>query len=601
MAKTETETITDPKEEQRQISEANEQAKTAILQFLDALDISKIVYVDDRCSIQELKEAFIGKLKALYKTKPKDLDFVDWDSPDSVFDSGINAIWDEADEAKRRELFLSILQFENNQEELENSVAPLKLKEYLNDRIVLLSPTDWVNGKDEIIEELRLDSKVLFLFDIDFRHAPPADGRDGRDMAAELLGNETIQEFVYCGIFSHLFQVDQESEKREEYCETHGLSREKFYTISKKRFQDDSYLPGLAEGIRNSLLVNEVEQLKKESERILKKSFTSAFLEIQDLDPESFNHIIVHSSYQEGIWEMLSLIRLKSIISQNTAFKELLDKKKRTRINGYLKGIREIKDIETGGSTPFEKTQIQTLREKELYIHGDIINQLHFPISNGDIFKIKGKEYILIGQPCNLALRKTGGRDIMSGKVYDSAFLLEIKTIGKDKFEKFRPGQLASIGVIESANLDSERIKFVRFQLYKTVSLSPLDLTLYNTDGTATINLNKLENDSTTIQESWKLRYKNIHEEFSNYRDNIRAYKRLRSASKSNLKNLVFYGEIFKGYNIKNDEVLNRSGNRLTFDLKRISHYKEPYSTDLLQQFMQFLSRNAFDRDFLKD
>lgn len=32
------------------------QAKTAILNFLDKLGIKKIVYVDDRCSINELKE-----------------------------------------------------------------------------------------------------------------------------------------------------------------------------------------------------------------------------------------------------------------------------------------------------------------------------------------------------------------------------------------------------------------------------------------------------------------------------------------------------------------------------------------------------------------
>jgi len=43
------------------------QAKTAILNFLDKLGIKKIVYVDDRCSINELKEAFVGKLGTVVK------------------------------------------------------------------------------------------------------------------------------------------------------------------------------------------------------------------------------------------------------------------------------------------------------------------------------------------------------------------------------------------------------------------------------------------------------------------------------------------------------------------------------------------------------
>ena len=46
------------------------QAKTAILNFLDKLGIKKIVYVDDRCSINELKEALEAE-KLPYAAKQK--------------------------------------------------------------------------------------------------------------------------------------------------------------------------------------------------------------------------------------------------------------------------------------------------------------------------------------------------------------------------------------------------------------------------------------------------------------------------------------------------------------------------------------------------
>ena len=62
------------------------QAKGAILNFLTELKITKIVYVDDRCSINELKEAYIGKLKSHYKTKPAELDIAKWESPAPVFE-----------------------------------------------------------------------------------------------------------------------------------------------------------------------------------------------------------------------------------------------------------------------------------------------------------------------------------------------------------------------------------------------------------------------------------------------------------------------------------------------------------------------------------
>lgn len=572
------------------------QAKNAILKFLSELGIDRIVYVDDRCSIQELREAFIGKLKSFYTTKPKELAFVDWELPAPVFDSKIEKIWDDVGEDEQRKMFLSVLNIENNQEELENSVAPLKLKEHLEDKIDLLSPLDWVSRKDGIIKELSDDKKILFLFDIEFKYAPLEGNRDGRDLAVELLSSEEVKDFVYCGLFSHLFSVEQEAEKKNEYCNSHSLDKKKFYTISKKRFQADSYLPGLAEGIRNTLLINEVEFLKKQSSEILKKSFKDSLAVIDNLDPDSFNHIIQKSSRKEGIWEMATLIRVSTILTKDKALNNLLSKSKRAVINKNLSKIRGLEKIDTGGETPFDKTQIQELRSNELYIDGNTLNKLHFPLSNGDIFKIKGREYILLVQPCNLALRSSGEREIMSGKVHDSAFLLEVFSEKKDKFKR-----RDTFCVIQEADSVSNKIKFVKFPLFKTVSLSPLDLTVFNEDGKAIINLNKSDNDSSTIQDSWKLRYRKLHGEFTNYRDNIRAFKKLKSAGKNNLKDLIYYGGLFKGYRISNENVLNTKANKISFDIQRVRYYREPYSTDLLQLFMQYLSRNAFDRDFSKD
>lgn len=154
------------------------QAKSAILNFLTQLNVQKIVYVDDRCSISELKEAYLGKLKAHYENKPEELDFVNWESAEPVFENEIIALWDGKSDEERRELYLKILTFENNVEELENSVAPLQLKTVLKDKIDLLSPSEWVANKDNITQNLSEDAKILFLFDIEFAYAPLPDHRD---------------------------------------------------------------------------------------------------------------------------------------------------------------------------------------------------------------------------------------------------------------------------------------------------------------------------------------------------------------------------------------------------------------------------------------
>lgn len=580
---------------------SNGQAKNAILQLLTELGIGKIIYVDDRCSIQELKEAFIAKLKEKYYSKPQEIDFVDWNEPQPKFEKTIVDLWESSTDEIKRDLFLKILNHEGNSDDIENSTAPLNLKNHLNDKIDLLSPSEWEERKEQIIGELNAEAKILFLFDIEFEHAPLASGRNGIDLAEELLNNGGIKDFVYCGIFSHLFSVDEEYAKRNEYHNSRQFEKSRFYTISKKRFKDDSYLPGLAEGIKNTLWINEVEYLKNQSSKILRKSFKDSLIEIDELNPDSFNHVIQKSSRKEGIWEMATLIRVNNIITKDKALTILLSKPKRTKINESLVKIRKLEKIKTGVETPFDKTQIQKLRHKELYIDNLILNQIHFPISNGDIFQINNKNFILLGQPCNLAMRSKGIRDIGRGKIYETGFLLEIESVSKEAFNKLKGGQLSTIGLLENSDIESENYSIVRFQMFQTVSLSPLDLTVFNANGKAIINLNKLENDSSTIQESWKIRYKKLHEEFSGYRNSISTFKNLRSASKGSLRSLIYYGEIFKNYDINNDNVLNRSGNKITLDIQRTSYYREPYSSDLLQKFMQYLSRNAFDRDFLND
>ena len=575
----------------------NSQAKNAILEFLLELGIKKIIYVDDRCSIQELREAFIAKLKEKYSLKPNEIDFVNWKEPLPKFEKSIITLWENSSDDIKRELFLKILTFEGNTNEIENSTAPLNLKNQLNDKIDLLSPSEWEGNKEQIIGELSAETKILFLFDIEFEHAPLKSGRNGIDLAEELLNNPKIKNFVYCGIFSHLFAVDEEYSKRNEYHNSRHFEKSRFYTISKKRFSDGSYLPGLAEGIRNTLLINEVENLKSASSKILRKSFKDSLNEIDGLTPDSFNHIIQKSSRKEGIWEMATLIRINNIITKEKALNSLFSKARRVKINESLVKIRKVEKVKTGGETPFDKTQIKKLRHKELYLEGSTLNQLHFPISNGDIFQINDKEYILLGQPCNLAMRSNGKRD----RGYDTGFLVAIESISKETFYRYSKGQLATLGLLETAEPSSKLCKIARFSKFKTVSLLPLDLTVFNSDGKAIINLNKSEHESMIIQESWKLRYKMLHKVFSNYRENIHTYRRLRSAKKESFKNIIYNGEMFKNYEINNENSLNKSGNVITLDLKRISFYREPYSNDLLQQFMLYLSRNAFDRDFLND
>lgn len=586
-------------EEEKQVKKSIDQAKNAINSFLKELGISKILYVDDKCSINELKESFIGTLLKLKASNPKGTPFGSWSGAIAPFRARITKLWDDTDENGKRQLYIKLLEFENNVEDIANSIAPLKLKEHLGNKIDLFSPTEWVNQKDAILQALTNDSKALCLFDIDFGNAPPPDGRDGRDFAVELLSTPGISDLVHCGIFSHLFDVSEEYERRNEYSETHNLDKDKFYTISKRRFTTDKFLPALAEGIRNTLLISEIELLKTESSKIIKSSARKSLEEINNLKPDSFNHIVQKSSKKEGSWEMTTLLRVNSIINTEKSLQTLLSKSTRKKINNSINQIRKVEKIQTGGDTPYDKTEVIGLRKKELFLDQEILNKLHYPLSNGDIFKIEDKDYILLGQPCNLALRGSGKREIRGKLFFDTGFLLELETVSFEYINTLSKNQLLNIGFIEQSANKPDNYVIVRFPLFKTVSLIPLDLCVYNDNGRAVIDLNIEKNESEILQESWKKRYSELYKNFITYRDNIKLYRKLKSSNKNQLKDAIYYGKLFNGYVLNNDTCLNYNSSKITLNIQRVMNYKAPYSSDLLQQFMAYLARNAFDHNIV--
>lgn len=137
--------------------------------------------------------------------------------------------------------------------------------------------------------------------------------------------------------------------------------------------------------------------------------------------------------------------------------------------------------------------------------------------------------------------------------------------------------------MIEDVTLPSNLLKVARFSTFQSVSLSPLDLTVFNKEGIAKINLSELDNTSSTIQESWKKRYKELHKIFSEFANGIKVFRKIRVANKDILKYSVFNGSVFTGYKINNEKSLSQRGKLLKFNITRVAHYKSPYSDDLLQ------------------
>lgn len=621
-------------------------ATESILRFMELEKIPFICYIDDRADISSLKNEYKGILTEIYvsQKKPEELSFVDWTIvPHAKFSTKISEDWKIFSSEEKKENFLKLSHYKKD----SNFIPALMIQDVLGDKIKLFSPNAWIEDKYNVIKNIKSDERILCLFDIEFEgEAKPEDDRDGLDLAKHLLDSPYNTKCV-CGVFSHLFSIDDEDDKRYEYASEKSLPIKQFYTISKERFAFDPKISAFAEGLKNLLLMPYVEKLKEESIKSFKDSFDESIKTISKISPKTFNQVVQKSSLKEGVWEISTLFRLHGIISKNENFNIISDPDKRKTFNGDINKIREIDLIETGYNSTSTNQQLINIRNKELYLFDNIINRLHLPITNGDIFEIKKKEYILLVQPCNLALRAKGGECGKRDYDYDTGILIPLKSIKKDKLNM----NVEEIQVGEK----HDKILVAYLPGFKTISMSILDLVVFNESGNGIIDLNNEVLHNEVIHFPWKKRYQYIYKVFSNFETKINEFSSVQKgfdffisqkrkelseikvelnarkegkhadieewhiATEENLlksiellpkeigvfrkefqnsKHNIWNIDDLKKFRIDCSKIYDPRTRTIDVKIKRKRHYKSPYSDDLLQNFMLYLSRNAFDHDF---
>ena len=509
---------------QPSVAQIRAQAIKTSLELLDIENVAFIVYVDDKFDISEQKGEFKGRLKSLkannnyLSTAP--FHELDWETPDQIFDKDIVQLWDDSE--NQSELLLMVCRHCGD-EHVANVIPVIEMGQYYQERLITMTPEAWIKDEFNVLRRLDDKKRALCLFDFEFENSE--NRRDGAQLAKNLIEHKDFSERIVCGIFSHKFSEGQEDEFRLIYSDKYEIDKTKFYTISKERYTFDPQISGFAEGIKNLLLNPYVEKLKEESIKVLKESSEKAVEEINAITPNTFNHIVQKSSLKEGIWEIATLLRLYGVLSKEENYNIISDKGKRQSFNESIERIRNIDSKDTGYKTGSKNEQLISLRESDLYLKGDIVNKLHLPLSNGDIFEIngtevkKGKEYILLVQPCNLALRAIGDNGKVSGKrdyKYDNAILVPIKSIEKNRLNI----TCEEIKLAESSN----NFQVAYFPEFKILSLYILDLVVFNEDGKALIDMNieSLKND--VIHFPWKKRYDYIFSEFKKCENNIKSF-----------------------------------------------------------------------------
>ena len=420
---------------------------------------------------------------------------------------------------------------------------------------------------------------------------------DDANSGMRLLSPFKNKEYVACGLFSNKFQIHDEINNWND-CD----NAKNIYPLSKHRVAEDG--KDFLLGLRNVVWLRQISDIKGQILDLYNNAFENTRKDLDSLDPASFDWAIIKSSAHEGCWEFDMMKRIMQLLLNRHVEKLMTEGKDFHRIQELTQILKKISDFPQCEDTPNSEL-LKDYYKSEVYADISYVNNTYSQIANGDIFEIEGKgEYMLCCQPCNLELREDASR-----KSSEFVYLLPIEKtfiLTEDNLEQ-RKKQNKQLYRSLLHQLSNEESMCVNLATNVRINPRILDLVSYNKEGLAVIDINKDKehiNDSHIMQANMLTHY---HKIYSTICNQVKLCKKIASLPKDALER----GEkqsllkmLKKPFEMASEKLItvdcNPDTGIINFKIKRIGRYKEPFSQIVLNDFMNYLSRQALPNDFSK-
>ena len=420
---------------------------------------------------------------------------------------------------------------------------------------------------------------------------------DDANSGMRLLSTFKNKEYVACGLFSNKFQIHDEINNWND-CD----NAKNIYPLSKHRVAEDG--KDFLLGLRNVVWLRQISDIKGQILDLYNNAFENTRKDLDSLDPASFDWAIIKSSAHEGCWEFDMMKRIMQLLLNRHVEKLMTEGKDFHRIQELTQILKKISDFPQCEDTPNSEL-LKDYYKSEVYADISYVNNTYSQIANGDIFEIEGKgEYMLCCQPCNLELRKDASR-----KSSEFVYLLPIEKtfiLTEDNLEQ-RKKQNKQLYRSLLHQLSNEESMCVNLATNVRINPRILDLVSYNKEGLAVIDINKDKehiNDSHIMQANMLTHY---HKIYSTICNQVKLCRKIASLPKDALER----GEkqsllkmLKKPFEMASEKLItvdcNPDTGIINFKIKRIGRYKEPFSQIVLNDFMNYLSRQALPNDFSK-
>lgn len=522
-------------------------------------NIRHIFYVDDDFSGYDLYRgscyARCREIKDTEKQLPFECDTVNFDNQfDSWWKSGLDI-----------HKFISEQAISREETQIESNLHSL-CEGGIN--IHCIAPEQYIEQIREKLEGIPPEENILFLVDKELNgHA------DSNRIVAFL---QSIPN-KYIALFSETFKP--EAEISTWLNDNHPKD---VYPLAKQRLDNDSFV----EGLRNVIWLKDISSLKEKTIDVLLDSIETVKNRLESIDPATFDKTIMDVSKDEGCWEFETLYRIILSMLNQGVQKYMTVDENFAHFQKITHNVRNIKEaLPNIQNNPIDKEKILSIQESEWYYSGNYLNSVFSPIQNGDIFTIgqSNKKYILLCQPCNLAIRKEG----MRSHSLDYAYLIPIRELNEKKLYHE-----------EIKSLDQNRM-YADFTNCKRISLDLLDLVSFNEKGVSKIDLAVAtiqDSRKDILQQNMLKRYNKIWDKINKY---YQIYKSIQDSPMEKVEKEKCLNFLKRPYEMGDPTLvkvpIHTANNSIfSFSIQRISRYKEPFVQDLLQKFMRYLSRPGF-------
>ena len=566
-------------------------AKAMIGELFALMEIKRVVVVDDEWASTLDVEGVLAQIAAIKAAEKQQLlqevrhlENLKLEEDPQIWDSELRARWERLGKEAKAEVWKQLRIDPEDTSKPSRTALEQLLGSY---DLRILSLEDWNAWRTDLLAETQNEA-TLFLFDQNMEHSPGGAKDTGMRIIATLLKSAEHSDAHMCfALVTNLVNPNAEYESHEQLAAEYELAdrKHRFVVISKQHLHTNPQ--ALAFRLKRIAISPWCSDLRDRLFDAIRDAYDDAKAQVDALSIYDFEQIVFQSSYQEGVWEPDTLLRIFGLFHRAAArnrakadagVTELATKVRQLILYPYLP-----EDLPKGKAADLSRL--------ELYEEGAYLQAHHMPVDAGDIFqKVDGnKQYILLEQPCDIIVRGDSGK-----RKLGQATLAEI--VKRDKEKEVPPGFVE----IPFYFPDSGKRALVKLTGASLVPLFVLDLCVFPADGVAAMSTD--DRCSNDLIPAWQKRFEHMKLELRQIIDQYRSMTVSEGKSKGLANDVDRSIQNFLTGSVSGtvSGKITLSPDRVSYNLKRVRRLKQPRCGSLLRDCSYYKSRDAFEHDLTR-